>query len=104
MKKHNALAHRLIDRQNDYPRFTTDWRVTADNNGTERDIRDQTEAEGVRMPTHAHRSPPVLRDPKLPVHRRQARDELLRSPGHAHRGQSLDARTKLIPSQPVASS
>lgn len=39
MKKHNALAHRLIDRQNDYLRFTTDWRVTADNNGTERDIR-----------------------------------------------------------------
>ncbi|MGB8380962.1 MAG: IS66 family transposase [Dermatophilaceae bacterium] len=39
MKKHNALAHRLIDRQGDYLRFTTDWRVTADNNGTERDIR-----------------------------------------------------------------
>lgn len=39
MKKHNALAHRLIDRQNDYLRFTTDWRVTADNNGAERDIR-----------------------------------------------------------------
>ena len=39
MKKHNALAHRLIDRQGDYLRFTTDWRVTADNNGSERDIR-----------------------------------------------------------------
>jgi transposase len=39
MKKHNALAHRLIDRQDDYLRFTIDWRVTADNNGTERDIR-----------------------------------------------------------------
>ena len=34
---------------------------------------DQTEAEGVRMPAHPHRSPPVLRDPKLPVHHRQAR-------------------------------
>jgi transposase len=36
---HNALAHRLLDRQDDYLRFTTDWRVPADNNGSERDIR-----------------------------------------------------------------
>ena len=39
MKKHNALACRLIDRQDDYLRFTRDWRVPADNNGSERDIR-----------------------------------------------------------------
>jgi transposase len=39
MKKHNALAHRLIDREADYLRFTHDWRVPADNNGSERDIR-----------------------------------------------------------------
>ncbi len=39
MRKHNALAHRLIDRQDDYLRFTRDWRVPADNNGSERDIR-----------------------------------------------------------------
>ncbi len=39
MRKHNASAHRLIDRQDDYLRFTTDWRVSADNNGSERDIR-----------------------------------------------------------------
>jgi transposase len=39
MKKHNALARRLIDRQDDYLRFTTDWRIPADNNGSERDIR-----------------------------------------------------------------
>jgi hypothetical protein len=39
MKKHNALARRLIDRQDDYLRFTTNWRVPADNNGSERDIR-----------------------------------------------------------------
>ena len=39
MKKHNALARRLIDRQHDYLRFTTDWRIPADNNGSERDIR-----------------------------------------------------------------
>jgi transposase len=39
MKKHNALARRLTDRQDDYLRFTQDWRVPADNNGSERDIR-----------------------------------------------------------------
>jgi transposase len=39
MNKHNALARRLIDRQDDYLRFTTDWRIPADNNGSERDIR-----------------------------------------------------------------
>lgn len=39
MKKDNALARRLLDRQDDYLRFTTDWRVPPDNNGSERDIR-----------------------------------------------------------------
>ena len=39
MKKHNALARRLLNRQDDYLRFTTDWRIPADNNGSERDIR-----------------------------------------------------------------
>jgi hypothetical protein len=39
MKKHNALARRLLDRQHDYLRFTTDQRIPADNNGSERDIR-----------------------------------------------------------------
>jgi transposase len=39
MRKHHALARRLIDRQHDYLRFTHDWRVPPDNNGSERDIR-----------------------------------------------------------------
>jgi transposase len=39
MRAHNALAHRLLDRQDDYLRFTTDGRIPADNNGSERDIR-----------------------------------------------------------------
>jgi transposase len=39
MKKHNALARRLRDRRDDYLRFTTDWRIPPDNNGSERDIR-----------------------------------------------------------------
>ena len=33
-KRHNALAHRLIDRQDDYLRFTTNWRIPPDNNGS----------------------------------------------------------------------
>jgi transposase-like protein len=39
MRKHNTLARRLLDRQDDYLRFTTDRRIPADNNGPERDIR-----------------------------------------------------------------
>ena len=39
MKKHNALARRLRQRQDDYLRFTADWRIPPDNNGSERDIR-----------------------------------------------------------------
>ena len=39
MKKHHALARRLLDRQDDYLRFTEDWRIPPDNNGSERDIR-----------------------------------------------------------------
>jgi transposase len=39
MRKHHALARRLLDRQDDYLRFATDWQVPADNNGSERDIR-----------------------------------------------------------------
>jgi hypothetical protein len=39
MKKHNALARRLLDRQHDYLRFTTNRAIPPDNNGSERDIR-----------------------------------------------------------------
>ncbi len=38
-RKHHALAQRLINRQNDYLRFTTDSRVPFDNNAAEREIR-----------------------------------------------------------------
>jgi transposase len=37
--KHHALARRLTDRQDDYLRFTRDFRAPPDNNGCERDIR-----------------------------------------------------------------
>jgi transposase len=39
IKKHNALARRLRDRQDDYLRFTVDFPAPPDNNGSERDIR-----------------------------------------------------------------
>jgi transposase len=39
MAKHHALARRILDRQDDYLRFSTDFRVPFDNNAAEREIR-----------------------------------------------------------------
>ena len=39
MRKHHALTRRLLDRQDDYLRFTSDFRAPPDNNGSERDLR-----------------------------------------------------------------
>ena len=39
VKKHHALARRLLDRQDDYLRFTTNLAVPFDNNAAEREIR-----------------------------------------------------------------
>jgi transposase len=39
MRKHHALARRLLDREDDYLRFTTSPEVEFDNNRAERDIR-----------------------------------------------------------------
>jgi transposase len=39
MKKHHALATRMLDRQDDYLRFTRDELVPFDNNAAEREIR-----------------------------------------------------------------
>ncbi|MGO8887391.1 MAG: IS66 family transposase [Streptosporangiaceae bacterium] len=39
MRKHHALARRLLTREDDYLRFTTDPRVPFDNNAAEREIR-----------------------------------------------------------------
>jgi transposase len=39
MRKHHALARRLLDRENDYLRFTADPRAPFDNNAAEREIR-----------------------------------------------------------------
>jgi transposase len=39
MRKHNNLARRLLAREDDYLRFTTDPRVPFDNNAAEREIR-----------------------------------------------------------------
>ena len=48
MRKHHALARRLLGRQDDYLRFTADWRIPADNNGSERDIRHRRPALDTR--------------------------------------------------------
>jgi transposase len=49
-KKHHAPARRLLDRQDDYPRFTTDFAVPFDNNAAERGIRIIKVAKGLRLP------------------------------------------------------
>jgi Transposase IS66 family len=97
-KNHNALAQRLLHRQDDYLRFTTDWRIPPDNNGSERDIRmiklrQKDLRTGCR--SHIHRRKTVLRHPKLPIHRRQTRTQALRNPGHARRGKALGTRSHL---------
>jgi len=38
-RKHHALARRLLERQDDYLRFTWRFAVAPDSNGDERDIR-----------------------------------------------------------------
>jgi transposase len=45
--------------------------------------RDQTQPEDLRLPPHPHRNHTVLRDPQLPLHGHQARQDLLRHPRHA---------------------
>jgi hypothetical protein len=96
MKKHNALARRLHERQDDYLRFTTDWRIPADNNGSERDIRRIKLRQKVSGCLRTLRRPAVLRDPKLPIHRSETRHALHRSPRHARRGQPVDTRRRVI--------
>ncbi len=95
MAKEHALARRLIDRRTDYLRFTVNPRVPFDNNGRTRNPDDQTEAEGVRLPTHPLRRHRILRDPKLPGHRRQTRHHLHQRPDRTRRRPPLAARTSL---------
>jgi hypothetical protein len=97
MRKHNALARRLLNRQDDYIRFTNDWRIHADNNGSERDIRIIKLRQKVsRLPTHPHRSHTVLRDPQPPLHRRETRPTLLRAPRPTRRRPALATHDSLM--------
>jgi len=69
-KKHNALARRLPGRQDDYLRFTLDFRVPAGNNEIRtRHPHGKAPAESVGMPADPDRRETVLRHPQLPVHR-----------------------------------
>ncbi len=92
MKKHNALARRLLDRHDDYLRFTRDFRIPPDNNIRTRHPHGETPAESLGVPANPDRRQAILRDPKLPVDRRKARHDVLRRPCHAHGRPALDAR------------
>ena len=93
MNKHNALARRLIDRQDDYLRFTTDFPIPPDNNGSERDIRmvklRQKVSGCLRTLTGAKQFCAIR---SYLSTARQARHNVLRRPCHAHRRPALDTR------------
>jgi Transposase IS66 family len=97
MRKHHALARRLLDRQDDYLRFTTDWRIPADNNGSERDIRmtklKQKISGCLRTFTGAGQFCAIR---SYPVDRRQTRPAVLQRAHHAHRRPALDASFGVI--------
>ena len=96
MRKHNALARRLRDRQDDYLRFTHDWRVPADNNGSERDIRmiklRQKVSGCLRTLTGARQFCAIRSYLSTATKHGQ---KLLRHPRHARRGPPLDARAPI---------
>src|SRR4051794_40937195 len=100
MRKHHALARRLRDRQDDYLRFTTDWRIPADNNGSERDIRmiklRQKVSGCLRTLTGATQFCAIRSYLSTAAKHGQT---LLRSPRHARRRPSLAARASVITPQ-----
>ena len=97
MKKHNALARRLLDRQDDYLRFTRDWRVPPDNNGSERDIRMtklKQKVSGCLRTMAGARQFCAIRSYLSTAAKHERR--LLQRARHAHRRTALDARRCLI--------
>ena len=103
MKKHHALARRLLDRQDDYLRFTADWRIPADNNGSERDIRmiklKQKVSGCLRTLTGAQQFCAIRSYLSTAAKHRPA---LLHRARHAHRRPALDASCGVITHQPLA--
>jgi transposase IS66 family protein len=96
MKKHNALARTLIDRQDDYLRFTQDWRIPPDNNGSERDIRmiklRQKVSDCLRTLTGATQFYAIRSYQSTPPNTASASS---RHPRHARRRPTLDARNSV---------
>ena len=97
MRKHHALARRLRDRRDDYLRFTADWRIPADNNGSERDIRMaklKQKVSGCLRTLNGARQFCAIRS--YLFNRRQTRPDVHQRPRHAHRRPALDARSGVI--------
>jgi transposase len=96
MRKHHALARRLLDRQGDYLRFTTDWRIPPDNNGSERDIRMiklRQKVPGCLCTLTGARQFCAIRS-YLPTAAKHGK-HYFRSPRPARRGRPLAARNRL---------
>jgi hypothetical protein len=96
MKRHNALARRLLDRQDDYLRFTHDWRIPADNNSSERDIRMiklRQKVSGCLRTLSGAKQFCAIRS-YLSTAAKHGQ-HLFRHPRHPHRGPTLAARNSL---------
>jgi hypothetical protein len=82
MRKHNALARRAARPPGRLPPLHHRPASTRRQQRLRtRHPHDQAPAEDLGLPTHPHRGRIVLRDPQLPIHRRETRQALPRAHG-----------------------
>jgi transposase len=103
MAKHHALARRLIDRQDDYLRFTTDPGVPFDNNAAEREVRMvncDRKSPGACGPSPEPNSsaPSAATSPPPPN-----MASISRGPHHTRRRPPLPAHNRLTPNHAILS-
>lgn len=91
--KHHALARRLITREADYLRFTTNPQIPPDNDSAEREIQmikvRQKVSDCLRTFTGSDRFTALrsyVKASKLRRHRPKTRDQILPRPHHTRRG------------------
>jgi hypothetical protein len=97
-RKARLLLEVLRDREADVPRFVHDLTVPPTSNQAERDLRPaKVPAENLRAPHQPSPHPRPLPNPRLPVHRRQARPQHDQHPARGDPRPPL-ATTRSLPS------